>query len=96
MPQTVQEEEVETVPSIRRLLIPGSVTQVKDRYADVWVVNTTPRLIKVRPGQVIARATPIAEIYATDCRPLGGRDTQATTEETEDAEWKLSSSDERP
>lgn len=86
MPQTVQEEEVEIVPLIRRLLIPGNVTQVKDRYADVWVVNTMPRLIKVRPGQVIACATPFAEIYATDCWPLGGHDTQATTEDTEDAE----------
>jgi len=93
VPQSVQEKEVEIAPSARRLLIPGSVTQVKDRYTDVWVVNTMRRSIKVRPGQVITRATPVVEIYATDSRPLGGRDTQNTTEETEDAGWELPSSD---
>jgi len=72
VPRSVKDEEIEIAPSINKLIIPATVTRIEDRRTDVWVVNTSSRVIKLRPGQVIARASPVASVYATNSRPLGG------------------------
>ncbi|XP_037773928.1 uncharacterized protein LOC119570135 [Penaeus monodon] len=89
VPRSVTDDEIEVTPSSRQLIIPASVTTVEERRTDVWVVNTTPRMIKLRPGQVIARASPIATVYASDSRPLGGRGAPVSSRATPNTVQKV-------